>query len=186
MITIVLAFLHVTGFLSRHDVLTVLLRVWETNPQPRHQVSIALLADVIRPDRPVVLNASLQCVSNKQNGPHPENAHLKKKYITAQRGATLTMRWGTSSAWSFKWFSLSLQVWVSFCLSASLPSLRGISAHSLYSGSETLRGRNRKTDQKPFQPTSEILVIQKCQWEQLVTQILPLLWVSHGYACALT
>lgn len=54
MVNIELAFLHVTGFSSRHHVLTVLLKVWETNPQPRHRVRVALLADVIR-HRPVVL-----------------------------------------------------------------------------------------------------------------------------------
>lgn len=80
------------------------------------------------------------------------------------------MRWETSSAWSFKRLYQVLYhckyVSPSFSpfRSASIPSLQGISAHSLYSGSETLRGRrNRKTDQKPFQPIPEIFVIQQCQ-----------------------
>lgn len=80
------------------------------------------------------------------------------------------MRWETSSAWSFKRFYQVLYhcKYVSPPFSpfhsASIPSLQGISAHSLYSGSETLRGRrNRKTDQKPFQPIPEIFVTQQCQ-----------------------
>lgn len=97
--------------------------------------------------------------------------HLKKKKkITAQRGAILTMRWETSSAWSFKRFYQVLYhcKYVSPPFSpfhsASIPSLQGISAHSLYSGSETLRGRrNRKTDHKPLQPIPESFVTQQCQ-----------------------